>query len=83
MRNPTVTERHTTRAWRHGQKFLAPFLGIPTVQDRIIQQVVQQTLTDKFDRGFSLHSYGYRSRYSAQQAVLMAQTVTPTPILPV
>jgi group II intron reverse transcriptase/maturase len=49
-------------------------LGIPTVQDRIIQQAVQQILTDKFDRGFSLHSYGYRAGHSAQQAVLMARS---------
>ena len=49
-------------------------LGIPTVQDRIIQQAVQQVLTDKFDRGFSLHSYGYRAGHSAQQAVLMARS---------
>ena len=49
-------------------------LGIPTVQDRIIQQAVQQILSDKFDRGFSPHSYGYRAGHSAHQAVLMAQS---------
>jgi retron-type reverse transcriptase len=49
-------------------------LGIPTVQDRIIQQAVQQILADKFDRGFSQHSYGYRAGHSAQQAVLMARS---------
>jgi len=48
-------------------------LGIPTVQDRIIQQAVQQILTNEFDRGFSQHSYGYRAGHSAQQAVQMAQ----------
>ena len=53
-------------------------LGIPTVQDRIIQQAVQQVLTDKFDRGFSLHSYGYRAGHSAQQAVLMARSYVRT-----
>lgn len=49
-------------------------LGIPTVQDRIIQQAVQQVLTETFDRGFSPHSYGYRAGRSAQQAVLMARS---------
>jgi len=49
-------------------------LGIPTVQDRIIQQAVQQVLTDPFDRGFSPHSYGYRAGHNAQQAVLMARS---------
>lgn len=49
-------------------------LGIPTVQDRIIQQAVQQILTNEFDRSFSQHSYGYRAGHSAQQAVLMARS---------
>jgi retron-type reverse transcriptase len=49
-------------------------LGIPTVQDRIIQQAVQQILADKFDREFSQHSYGYRAGHSAEQAVLMARS---------
>ena len=49
-------------------------LGIPTVQDRIIQQAVQQILTMKFDREFSQHSYGYREGHSAHQAVQMARS---------
>ena len=35
-------------------------LGIPTVQDRLIQQAVLQVLTPRFDPEFSAHSYGYR-----------------------
>lgn len=48
-------------------------LGIPTVQDRVIQQAMQQILTRKFDRGFSQFSYGYRPYCSAQDAVKQAQ----------
>jgi len=48
-------------------------LGIPTVQDRVIQQAMHQILTIKFDRGFSQYSYGYRSYCSAQDAVKQAQ----------
>jgi len=48
-------------------------LGIPTVQDRILQQAIQQVLTTKFDAGFSLSSYGYRPHRSAAQAVTQAQ----------
>jgi len=48
-------------------------LGIPTVQDRILQQAIQQVLTTKFDSGFSLSSYGYRPHRSAEQAVTAAQ----------
>ena len=48
-------------------------LGIPTVQDRIIQQAVQQILTRSFDRGFSHFSYGFRPYLSAHDAVKQAQ----------
>ena len=44
-------------------------LGIPTVTDRLIQQALLQVLTPIFDPGFSVSSYGYRPRRSAQQAV--------------
>jgi group II intron reverse transcriptase/maturase len=49
-------------------------LGIPTVQDRILQQAIQQVLTTKFDSGFSLSSYGYRPYRSAEQAITAAQS---------
>jgi RNA-directed DNA polymerase len=35
-------------------------LGIPTVQDRFIQQLLLQVLTPVFDPQFSEHSYGFR-----------------------
>ena len=35
-------------------------LGIPTVQDRVIQQAIAQVLTAHFDRTFSEYSYGFR-----------------------
>ncbi|MDQ2945776.1 MAG: hypothetical protein M3Y27_07515 [Acidobacteriota bacterium] len=34
--------------------------GIPTVQDRFIQQLLLQVMTPIFDPGFSEHSYGFR-----------------------
>lgn len=48
-------------------------LGIPTVQDRIIQQAIQQVLQPKFDGSFSPFSYGYRPYLSAHQAIEQAQ----------
>ncbi len=48
-------------------------LGIPTVQDRFIQQMLLQVLTPIFDPQFSEHSYGFRPGRSAQDAVLAAQ----------
>src|SRR5258706_6806513 len=48
-------------------------LGIPTVQDRFIQQLLLQVLTPIFDPKFSEHSYGFRPGRSAQDAVRAAQ----------
>jgi RNA-directed DNA polymerase len=48
-------------------------LGIPTVQDRFIQQLLLAVLTPIFDPSFSKHSYGFRPGRSAQDAVRAAQ----------
>jgi RNA-directed DNA polymerase len=48
-------------------------LGIPTVQDRFIQQLLLQVLTPIFDPQFSEHSYGFRPGRSAQDAMRAAQ----------
>lgn len=48
-------------------------LGIPTVTDRWIQQLLLQVLTPIFDPQFSKHSYGFRPGRSAQDAVQAAQ----------
>jgi RNA-directed DNA polymerase len=48
-------------------------LGIPTVQDRVIQQAIYQELVRVFDPTFSTHSYGFRPMRSAQDAVYQAQ----------
>ena len=49
-------------------------LGIPTVQDRLIQQAIVQLLSAEVDANFSEHSYGYRPGRSAQDAVKAAQS---------
>jgi len=48
-------------------------LGIPTVQDRWIQQMLLQVLQPIFDPTFSEHSYGFRPGRGAQDAVQAAQ----------
>jgi len=48
-------------------------LGIPTVADRMIQQMVLQVLQPRFDPTFSEHSYGFRPGRSAHQAVKAAK----------
>jgi RNA-directed DNA polymerase len=49
-------------------------LGIPSVLDRFVQQAVLQVLQKRWDRTFSEHSYGFRPRRSAHQAVEAAQS---------
>jgi group II intron reverse transcriptase/maturase len=48
-------------------------LGIPTVLDRFIQQALLQVLQPGFDAGFSEHSYGFRPRRRAHDAVMAAR----------
>ncbi|MBE95213.1 MAG: group II intron reverse transcriptase/maturase [Marinobacter sp.] len=48
-------------------------LGIPTVQDRLIQQALHQTLSPLLEPTFSDHSYGFRPGRSAHQAVKAMQ----------
>jgi len=49
-------------------------LGIPTVQDRLIQQAIHQVLSSLFEATFSDHSYGFRPGRSAHDAVKAART---------
>ena len=49
-------------------------LGIPTVLDRFIQQAILQVLERIWDPTFSEHSYGFRPKRSAHQAVAKAQS---------
>lgn len=48
-------------------------LGVPTVQDRLIQQAVGQVLISLFDPGFSEGSHGFRPGRNAHQAVRRVQ----------
>jgi len=48
-------------------------LGIPCVNDRVIQQAIMQHLQALIDPTFSDHSYGFRPKRSAQHAVKAVQ----------
>lgn len=48
-------------------------LGIPNVQDRLIQQAIHQKLAPLWEAEFSPHSYGFRPNRSAHDAVRAAQ----------
>ena len=47
-------------------------LGIPTVQDRVVQQAIMQVLQPIYDPSFSENSYGFRPKKSAKQALQTA-----------
>ena len=44
-------------------------LGIPTIRDRIAQEVVRAYMEQRIDHRFHEHSYGYRPLKSSQEAV--------------
>lgn len=48
-------------------------LGIPTVLDRLVQQLILQVLMPIFDPTFSNTSYGFRPERSAHDAILQSQ----------
>lgn len=48
-------------------------LGIPNVQDRVIQQALSQVLNLQFEADFSEYSYGYRPGRSAHDAIKAAR----------
>lgn len=48
-------------------------LGIPTVVDRVIQQSIAQVLSPIYESKFSDHSYGFRPKRSAHQALRKCQ----------
>ncbi|WP_026811325.1 group II intron reverse transcriptase/maturase [Arenibacter latericius] len=48
-------------------------LGIPTLVDRVIQQAISQELSKLYESQFSLHSYGFRPKRNAHQALKKCQ----------
>ena len=53
-------------------------LGIPTVLDRFIQQMLLQVMTPIWEPRFSMHSYGFRPGRKAADAVRAAQRYAET-----
>ena len=53
-------------------------LGIPTVQDRLIQQALLQVLQPLIDPTFSEHSHGFRPGRRAHDAVMAARAYVQT-----
>lgn len=48
-------------------------LGIPTVQDRLIQQAIAQVLSKIYEPSFSENSFGFRPRRGAKDAIMKSK----------
>lgn len=66
---PQAVRQHKIRKDDGGVRIL----GIPTVVDRFIQQLILNVLQQRFDRTFSEHSHGFRPGRNAHDAVCAAQ----------
>ena len=50
-------------------------LGIPTIEDRLIQQCIKQVLEPICEAKFYKHSYGYRPNRSTEHAIARVETL--------
>lgn len=50
-------------------------LGIPTVQDRLVQTALRYALEPIFERDFAPHSYGFRPKRGCKDALRRVQTL--------
>jgi len=63
---PQVIRRHYIP--KPGSQQMRP-LGIPTVQDRVVQTALRMVLEPIFERDFAAHSYGFRPNRGCKDAL--------------
>ena len=70
LRNGQYQPKPVKRQWieKLGSKELRP-LGIPTVQDRLVEAALRNVIEPIFEHGFAEHSYGFRPGRGAKDAL--------------
>ena len=66
MYRPQAIRRHHIP--KPGRQELRP-LGIPTIQDRVVQTALRMVLEPIFEHGFARHSYGFRPGMGCKDAL--------------
>lgn len=70
LKNGSYCPKPVKRVWipKLGSKELRP-LGVPTVEDRVVQTALRNVLEPIFERTFAEHSYGFRPGRGAKDAL--------------
>jgi RNA-directed DNA polymerase len=70
LKEGTYVPHAVRRTWidKPGRTEKRP-MGIPTVEDRVVQTALKLVLEPIFERGFSRHSYGFRPQRGAKDAL--------------
>lgn len=70
LKQGAYTPKPVKRVWipKLGSKELRP-LGVPTVEDRIVQTALRNVLEPIFENTFAEHSYGFRPNRGAKDAL--------------
>lgn len=70
LKNGSYRPQPVKRVWipKLGSQELRP-LGVPTVEDRVVQSALRHVLEPIFERTFADHSYGFRPGRGAKQAL--------------
>jgi RNA-directed DNA polymerase len=79
LQEGSYTPKPVKRVWipKLGSKELRP-LGIPTVEDRVVQTAIRNVIEPIFENTFAEHSYGFRPGRGAKDALRRVEQLLTT-----